>query len=159
VTNFTSQPLYLQEMTPILIKYEALPSLDILEEMSLPFAGIRNPKLPARRPVTVLTTLSRLSFICLRCQNAWWWRTVILRLTKIIRSGITFVSLNFSLSRSYTTQSGWCVSPMWCGQLISLSHTHTDGKISSCNGPTVHVCCFMLARASTKTFVSRIHIR
>ena len=26
-------------------------------------------------------------------------------------------------------------------------------------GPTVHVCCFMLARASTKTFVSRIHIR
>ena len=32
-------------------------------------------------------------------------------------------------------------------------------KISSWNGPTVHVCCFMLARASTKTFVSRIHIR
>jgi len=32
-------------------------------------------------------------------------------------------------------------------------------KISSWNGPTVHVCCFMLARASTKTLVSRIHIR
>jgi len=29
-------------------------------------------------------------------------------------------------------------------------------KISSWNGPTVHVCCFMLARASTKTFVSRV---
>ena len=27
------------------------------------------------------------------------------------------------------------------------------------NGPTVHVCCFMLGRAYTKTFVSRIHIR
>ena len=23
------------------------------------------------------------------------------------------------------------------------------------NGPTVHVCCFMLTRASTKTFVGR----
>jgi hypothetical protein len=32
-------------------------------------------------------------------------------------------------------------------------------KISSWNGPNVHVCCFMLARASTKTFVSRIYIR
>jgi hypothetical protein len=29
-------------------------------------------------------------------------------------------------------------------------------KISYWNGPTVHVCCFMLARASTKTFVSRV---
>ena len=50
--------------------------------------------------------------------------TVIPRLTKIIRSGITFFSRNFSLSRKWTTQSGWCVSPMWCGQLISLSHTY-----------------------------------
>ena len=32
-------------------------------------------------------------------------------------------------------------------------------ELLSWNGPTVHVCCFMLARASTKTFVSRIHIR
>ena len=32
-------------------------------------------------------------------------------------------------------------------------------KISFWNGRTVHVCCFMLARASTKTFVSRLHIR
>ena len=24
------------------------------------------------------------------------------------------------------------------------------------NGPTVHVCCFILVRASTKTFVSRV---
>ena len=31
--------------------------------------------------------------------------------------------------------------------------------VSSWNGPTVHVCCFMLARASTRTFVNRIHIR
>jgi hypothetical protein len=29
-------------------------------------------------------------------------------------------------------------------------------KISSWNGLTVHVCCFMLARASTETFVSRV---
>ena len=31
--------------------------------------------------------------------------------------------------------------------------------ISSWNGPTIHVLCFMLARTSTKTFVRRIHIR
>ena len=39
-----------------------------------------------------------------------------------------------------------------------VAHIQTE-KRSSWNGPTVHVCCFMLARASTKTFVSRIHIR
>ena len=32
-------------------------------------------------------------------------------------------------------------------------------ELLSWNGPTIHVCCFMLTRASTKTFVSRIHIR
>jgi hypothetical protein len=40
---------------------------------------------------------------------------------------------------------------------LCLSHTHIQTeKISSWNGPTFHVCCFMLARASTKTFVSRV---
>jgi len=39
-----------------------------------------------------------------------------------------------------------------CAKLIEL-------LLSSWNGPTVHICCFMLARASTKTFFSRIHIR
>ena len=29
-------------------------------------------------------------------------------------------------------------------------------ELLSWNGPTVNVCCFMLARASTKTFVSRV---
>ena len=29
-------------------------------------------------------------------------------------------------------------------------------ELLSWNGPTVHVCCFMLARASTKTFVGRV---
>ena len=36
-----------------------------------------------------------------------------------------------------------------------VTHIQTE-KICSWNGPTVHVCCFMLARASTKTFVSRV---
>ena len=36
-----------------------------------------------------------------------------------------------------------------------VTHIQTE-KISSWNGPTVHVCCFMLARASTITFVSRV---
>jgi len=38
-----------------------------------------------------------------------------------------------------------------------ITHIQTE-KISSWNCPTVHVCCFMLARAFTKTVVSRIHI-
>ena len=36
-----------------------------------------------------------------------------------------------------------------------VTHIQTE-KIGSWNGPTVHVCCFMLARASTKTFVNRV---
>ena len=73
-------------------------------------------------------------FICYRtCDDKTY--IVIPRLTKTIRSGITFVSRN-----------------------VIVTHIQTE-KISSWNGPTVHVCCFMLARASTKTFVSRIHIR
>ena len=39
-----------------------------------------------------------------------------------------------------------------------VTHIQTE-KLRSWNGPTVHVCCFMLARASTKTFIRRIHIR
>jgi len=46
---------------------------------------------------------------------------------------------------------------MWSAHFF-VTHTQTE-KISSWNGPTVHFCCFMLPRASTKTFVSRIHIR
>jgi len=45
---------------------------------------------------------------------------------------------------------------MWSAHFF-VTHIQTE-KISSWNGPTVHVCCFMLACASTKTFVSRIHI-
>ena len=50
-------------------------------------------------------------------------------------------------------------------QLASVSLLKENSKIcpkltelllSSWNGPTVHVCCVMLARASTKTFVSRV---
>jgi hypothetical protein len=46
---------------------------------------------------------------------------------------------------------------MWSAHFF-VTHVQTE-KIRSWNGPTVHVCYFMLARASTKTFVSRIHIR
>ena len=46
---------------------------------------------------------------------------------------------------------------LWSAHFF-VTYIQTE-KISSWNGPTVHVCCFMLARASTKTFVSRIHIR
>ena len=47
---------------------------------------------------------------------------------------------------------------MWSAHFF-VTHTCRQEKISSWNVPTVHVCCFMLALASTKTFVSRIHIR
>jgi len=43
---------------------------------------------------------------------------------------------------------------MWSAYFF-VTHVQTE-KISSWNGPTIHVCCFMLAHASTKTFVSRV---
>jgi len=43
---------------------------------------------------------------------------------------------------------------MWSAHFF-VTHIQTE-KISSWNGPTVHVCSFMLACASTKTFVSRV---
>jgi len=46
---------------------------------------------------------------------------------------------------------------MWSTHFF-VTHIQAE-KIGSWNGPTVHVCCFILARASTKTFFSRIHIR
>jgi len=78
--------------------------------------------------------------------------TVIPRLTIIIRSGITFVSRHSNVNK----QVGLVALPyvMWSAHFF-VTHLQTE-KISSWNGPTVHVCCFMLARASTKTFVSRV---
>jgi hypothetical protein len=46
---------------------------------------------------------------------------------------------------------------MWSAHFF-VTHIQTE-KISSWNAPIVHVCCFMLTRASTKTFISRIHFR
>jgi hypothetical protein len=90
--------------------------------------------------------------------------TVIPRLTKIIRSGITFVSRNV-ISHRLSGVSLLTVSNvnntvglvglryvMWSAHFF-VTHIQTE-KISSWNGLTVHVCCFMLACASTKTFVS-----
>jgi hypothetical protein len=83
--------------------------------------------------------------------------------------GITFVSRNV-ISHRLSGVSLLAVSNvnnpvglvglpyvMWSAHLF-VTYIQME-KISSWNGPTVHVCCFMLARASTKTFVSRIHIR
>ena len=92
--------------------------------------------------------------------------TVTPRLTKIIHSGITFVSRNVMLSgvsllavSNVNNPVGLVGLPyvMWSAHFF-VTHIQPE-KISSWNGPTVHVCCFMLARASTKTFVSRIHVR
>ena len=90
------------------------------------------------------------------------WYTVIPRLTKIIRSGITFVSRNVILYKlckyiiHFILLNWKYVHNVFT---ILLPDLQSLFKVSSWNGPTVHVCCFMLARASTKTFVSRIHIR
>jgi len=82
------------------------------------------------------------------------YNTVIPRLTKIIRSGITFVSRNLRWPKllavsNVNNQVGLVCLPyvMWSAHFFS-THIQTE-KISSWNGPTVHVCCFMLARAST----------
>ena len=90
--------------------------------------------------------------------------TVIPRLTKIIRSGITFVSRNLRQPKllavsNVNNPAGLVCLPhvMWSAHFF-VTHIQTE-KISSWNGPTVHVWCFMLARASIKIFVSRIHIR
>ena len=91
---------------------------------------------------------------------------VIPRLTKIIRSEITFVSRNVMLSGVSLLAVSNVNNPvglvgllyvMWSAHFF-VTHIQTE-KISSWNGPNVHVCSFTLARASTKTFVSRIHIR
>ena len=86
------------------------------------------------------------------------------RLTKIIRSGITFFSRNLRQPELLAVSNvnnpvGLVCLPyvMWSAHFF-VTHIQTE-KISSWNGPTVHVCCFMLARASTKIFFSRIHIR
>jgi hypothetical protein len=94
--------------------------------------------------------------------------TVIPRLTKIIRSGIAFVSRNV-ISHRLSDVSLLAVSNVNPVGLVGLpyvmrsahffvTHIQTE-KISSWNDPTLHVCCSMLARSSTKTLVSRIHIR
>ena len=92
--------------------------------------------------------------------------TVIPRLTKIVLSGITFVSRNVMLSGVSLLAVSNANNPvglvglpyvMWSAHFF-VTHIQTE-KISSWNGPTVHICCFILARTSTKTFVSRIHIR
>ena len=89
--------------------------------------------------------------------------TVIPRLTKIIRSGIVFVSRKVMLSGVSLLAVSNVNNPVglvglpyvrWSAHFF-VTHIQTE-KISSWNGPTVHVCCFMLARASTKTFVTRV---
>jgi hypothetical protein len=82
--------------------------------------------------------------------------TVIPRLTKRIRSGNTFVSRNV-ISHRLSGVSLLAVSNvnntvglvglpyvMWSAHFF-VTHVQT-GKISSWNGPTVHVCCFVSAR-------------
>ena len=98
--------------------------------------------------------------------------TVIPRLTKIILSGITFVSQNLRQPKQLMLSGVSLLAISNVNIPVGLvglpyvlrsahffvTHIQTE-KISSWNGPTFHVCCFMLARASTKTFVSRFHIR
>jgi hypothetical protein len=91
---------------------------------------------------------------------------VIPQLTKIIRSRITFVSQNVISHRlsgvsllavSNVNNPAWLVVlpyVMWSAHFF-VTHIQTV-KISSWNDPTVHVCCFMLASTSTKTFVSQV---
>jgi len=85
--------------------------------------------------------------------------TVIPRLTKIIRSGITFVSRNLHYPKQLMLSGvsllavsnvnntvGLVGLPyvMWSAHFF-VTHIQTE-KMSSWNGPTVQVCCFMLAR-------------
>ena len=89
--------------------------------------------------------------------------TVKPRQTKIIRSGITLVNRKVMLTgvsllavSNANNQVRLLGLPyvMWSAHFF-VTHTQTE-KISSKNGPTVHVPCFILTRASTKTFVSQV---
>jgi len=69
------------------------------------------------------------------------------------------IKLKIYTQRFYYSSSKFSkfIQDKWSAHFF-VTHIQKE-KISSWNGPTVHVCCFMLVRASTKTFVSRIHIR
>jgi hypothetical protein len=92
---------------------------------------------------------------------------VIPRLTKIIRSGITFVSRNMMLSGVSLLSVSNVNNPVGLVGLpyvmssahFFVTHIQTE-KISSWNGPTVHVCCFMLARAVLVFYLcpSSVHV-
>jgi len=58
----------------------------------------------------------------------------------------TFLLFFFQIFKVYSSK--------WSAHLF-VTHIQTE-KISSWNGQTVHICCLMLARASTKTFVNRV---
>jgi len=75
--------------------------------------------------------------------------------TSLLLGLYVYVSTKFSVTNNPV---GLVCLPyvMWSAHFF-VTRIQTE-KISSWNGPTVHVCCFMLVRASTKTFVSRIHI-
>jgi hypothetical protein len=104
----------------------------------------RNPDIPRRASL---------------CSNV----IVIPLLTKIIPSGITLLAEIFVSRNVISLLAVWNVNNlvgfvglpyvMWSAHFF-VTNIQTE-KISSWNCPTVHVCCFMLARASTKTFVSR----
>ena len=115
--------------------------------------------------VSIKTFLSQ-TYIHVSLSSMFWnnHNTVIPRLTKIIRSGITFVSRNLRQLKLLAVSNennpvGLVCLPyvMWSAHFF-VTHIQTE-KISSWNGPTVHVCCFMLARSSTKIFFTRIHVR
>jgi len=73
---------------------------------------------------------------------------------QLMLSGVSLLSVS-----NVNNPVGLVVLPYvtWSAHFF-VTHVKTE-KISSWNGPNVHVCCFMLASASIKTFVSRNHIR
>ena len=100
------------------------------------------------------------------------WRSLHYYIENILYSTLYTIKLKICTQRFYYSSSKFSKfiqgkSPH-LQELASVSLPKEKSKIcpkltelllSSWNGPTVHVCCFMLARASTKTFVSRIYIR
>jgi hypothetical protein len=64
---------------------------------------------------------------------------------------------NFKVYSKYVSSSS--VAGLFLFSKGEVKYLSKVTELLSWNGTTVHVCFFMLARASTKTFVSRIHIR
>jgi hypothetical protein len=85
------------------------------------------------------------------------WPSLTFWYTSVIKSEAAYVIRRLTsrcLERKQPSRVGGSPLCVWSAHFF-VTHIQTE-KISSWNDPTGNVFCFMLSRASTKTFVSRV---